>query len=213
MGSTTTSGTRKSIRTFRGAIPERRASRTARAVLLDLERGAVRAARAKPRSLHQRRFLALKHHLNDNPDCHLELRFDGNLAHLVYAGADMLVMPSNYEPGGLIQMIALKYGAVPIASAVGGLADTVIDRDYSGRPPRGKKWLRLRSAGVSRGRVGPASGVRALVRVPRRVPQADGERDATRLLVESSGPPLPEYLRPYSPQMTAIDPTNVSSLD
>jgi starch synthase len=79
-------------------------------------------------------FWHLKHYLNDNPDCHLELNFNGDLAHLIYAGADMLVMPSNYEPCGLVQMIALKYGTVPIVRAVGGLADTVIDRDYSPAP-------------------------------------------------------------------------------
>jgi starch synthase len=76
-------------------------------------------------------FWRLKHELNDNPDCHLELNFDPELAHWVYAGADMVVMPSNYEPCGLVQMIALKYGAVPIVRSVGGLADTVHDRDYS----------------------------------------------------------------------------------
>lgn len=78
-------------------------------------------------------FWHLKHYLNDNPDCHLELRFDAELAHLVYAGADLLVVPSNYEPCGLVQMIAIKYGTVPIVRAVGGLADTVFDRDYSAR--------------------------------------------------------------------------------
>jgi starch synthase len=76
-------------------------------------------------------FWHLKNFLNDNPDCHLELNFDPEMAHLVFAGADMVVMPSNYEPCGLVQMIALKYGAVPIVRSVGGLADTVHDRDYS----------------------------------------------------------------------------------
>lgn len=79
-------------------------------------------------------FWQLKRELNDNPDSHLELRFDGELAHLVYAGADMIVVPSNYEPCGLVQMIALKYGAVPIVRAIGGLSETVIDRDYSEKP-------------------------------------------------------------------------------
>jgi starch synthase len=74
-------------------------------------------------------------YLNDNPDCHLELRFSVELAHQIYAGADMLVMPSMFEPCGLAQMIAMKYGTVPIVRAVGGLADTVFDRDHSPLPP------------------------------------------------------------------------------
>ena len=80
-------------------------------------------------------FWHLKHHLNDNPDCHLEIGFEEGLAHLIYAGADMLVMPSLFEPCGLSQMIALKYGTVPIVRATGGLVDTVFDRDYSARHP------------------------------------------------------------------------------
>ncbi|MEA5534244.1 glycogen synthase GlgA [Crocosphaera sp. XPORK-15E] len=71
-----------------------------------------------------------KHHLNNNPDVHLELSFNEELSHLIYAGADMIVVPSNYEPCGLTQMIALKYGTVPIVRGVGGLINTVFDRDY-----------------------------------------------------------------------------------
>ena len=79
-------------------------------------------------------FWQLKHHLNDNPDCHLEISYDEELAHLIYAGADILVVPSLFEPCGLTQMIALRYGAVPVVRAVGGLVDTVFDRDHSNRP-------------------------------------------------------------------------------
>lgn len=82
-----------------------------------------------------RQFWQLRHELNDNPDCHLELRFDAELAHLVYAGADLLLVPSLFEPCGLVQMIALRYGTVPVVRAIGGLADTVFDRDHSPRPP------------------------------------------------------------------------------
>ncbi len=76
-------------------------------------------------------FWRLKHELNDSPDCHLELAFNVELAHLIYAGADILVMPSLFEPCGLTQLIALKYGTVPVVRATGGLVDTVFDRDYT----------------------------------------------------------------------------------
>ncbi|MEM0982069.1 MAG: glycosyltransferase, partial [Cyanobacteria bacterium P01_H01_bin.58] len=71
-----------------------------------------------------------KTHLNENPDVHLELSFNEELAHLIYAGADMMVVPSNFEPCGLTQLISMKYGTVPIVRGVGGLVSTVFDWDY-----------------------------------------------------------------------------------
>jgi starch synthase len=84
------------------------------------------------RGVHEH-FWHLKHHLNDNPDCHLEIGFSNDFAHLIYAGADMIIAPSAFEPCGLVPMIAQKYGTVPIVRAIGGMIDTVFDRDYSGR--------------------------------------------------------------------------------
>ena len=54
------------------------------------------------------------------------LEFSAELGNLMYAGADMFLMPSAFEPCGLSQLIALKYGAVPIVRATGGLEDTII---------------------------------------------------------------------------------------
>jgi starch synthase len=55
--------------------------------------------------------------------------FDNHLAHKIQAGSNMFLMPSRYEPCGLTQMYALKYGTVPIVRATGGLKDTVADFD------------------------------------------------------------------------------------
>jgi starch synthase len=55
--------------------------------------------------------------------------FDAALSHRIYAGADFFLMPSAFEPGGLGQLIALRYGTLPIVHATGGLADTVTDLD------------------------------------------------------------------------------------
>ncbi len=55
------------------------------------------------------------------------IRFDASLSRRLYAGADILIMPSRYEPCGLAQMMAMRYGCVPLARATGGLRDTIQD--------------------------------------------------------------------------------------
>lgn len=65
-------------------------------------------------------------------DYNAYIGYDEKLAHIIYAGADFLLMPSRVEPCGLNQMYALRYGTVPIVNSIGGLKDTVIDVESGG---------------------------------------------------------------------------------
>ena len=64
--------------------------------------------------------------------------YDEPLSHLLFAGGDLLLMPSRFEPCGLAQMQAMHYGTLPVVTDVGGLHDTVIDLDED--PARGTGW-------------------------------------------------------------------------
>lgn len=70
----------------------------------------------------------------------LRLAFDENLARLIYAGSDILIIPSRYEPCGLSQMYSLKYGTIPVVRATGGLDDTITEYDASTGQGNGFKF-------------------------------------------------------------------------
>ncbi|MBD3208490.1 MAG: glycosyltransferase [Candidatus Nealsonbacteria bacterium] len=72
---------------------------------------------------------------------HAEIGFDEELAHQIYGGVDMFLMPSKFEPCGLGQQIAMRYGCVPIARAVGGIKDTVSNVEIKGEDIDGTGFL------------------------------------------------------------------------
>lgn len=72
--------------------------------------------------------------LYDDPNSFIGVTYNEELAHMIYAGSDMIIVPSLFEPCGLTQLIGLRYGTVPIVRRTGGLADTVFDHDYANMP-------------------------------------------------------------------------------
>ena len=89
---------------------------------------------SSPHGHVQDAFHRLKQRYNDDPDCHLEIGYNEELSHLIYAGADLVLVPSEYEPCGLTQLIGLKYGTIPVVRNTGGLADTVFDANHAPKP-------------------------------------------------------------------------------
>jgi len=67
------------------------------------------------------------------------LGFNDDLAHLIEAGSDIFLMPSEYEPCGLNQMYSLVYGTVPVVRETGGLADTVVK--FNGKDAEGNGFV------------------------------------------------------------------------
>jgi starch synthase len=79
-------------------------------------------------------FEMLQEQLKHNENVAILMDRDEALAHLIFSAADMFIIPSLFEPCGLTQLVALRYGTVPIARMTGGLVDTVFDIDTSTRP-------------------------------------------------------------------------------
>jgi len=74
--------------------------------------------------------------------------FEPSLARKVYAGSDIFLMPSHFEPCGLGQLIALRYGSVPVVRKTGGLSDTVVDERLNGKEQTGFSFAEYSAAAL-----------------------------------------------------------------
>ncbi|CAN1227439.1 Probable starch synthase 4, chloroplastic/amyloplastic [Linum grandiflorum] len=77
----------------------------------------------------QQEFEGIANQFRKNGNVRLILKYDEALSHSIYAASDMFIIPSVFEPCGLTQMIAMRYGSVPIVRKTGGLNDSVFDVD------------------------------------------------------------------------------------
>ncbi|KAF6134540.1 hypothetical protein GIB67_022280 [Kingdonia uniflora] len=77
----------------------------------------------------QREFEGIAKKFQSHPDIRLILKYDEVLSHTIYAASDMFIIPSIFEPCGLTQLIAMRYGSIPIVRKTGGLNDSVFDLD------------------------------------------------------------------------------------
>ncbi|MBI3508153.1 MAG: glycogen synthase [Chlamydiia bacterium] len=92
---------------------------------------------ASPNPKIQKHFDALKKKFHGNAQVLLQFEYNERLAHQLYSALDFILIPSTFEPCGLTQMIGMRYGAIPIARATGGLKDTVFDAETSEKKRNG----------------------------------------------------------------------------
>lgn len=101
---------------------------------------------SSPHPKMQEHFNQLQKKYKGNPQVLFQFEYNETLAHQLYAALDFLLVPSIYEPCGLTQMIAMRYGTVPIVRATGGLKDTVFDAEDPSIPVKQRNGFVFRDA-------------------------------------------------------------------
>ena len=116
-------------------VPQKSPELIKHALLRTLEKGGqfILLGSTPIQELHKE-FEALQEELRLNENVAVLMDKDEAMAHLIFAAADMFLIPSLFEPCGLTQLISLRYGTIPVARKTGGLADTVFDVDTSVQP-------------------------------------------------------------------------------
>jgi starch synthase len=89
----------------------------------------------------QNHFDLLKAEFANHPQVYLNFAYDETIAHQIYGALDFLIVPSHFEPCGLTQLIAMRYGTIPIVRTTGGLKDTVFDCEESKIPSAQRNGL------------------------------------------------------------------------
>jgi len=111
-------------------VPQKGPKLIKHAILQSLKKGAQFVLLGTPFDKKNKKlFKCLKKSLKNNPNISFNFNFNEQLSHQIFASADFIIIPSLFEPCGLTQMIAFRYGCIPIVRKTGGLADTVFDLD------------------------------------------------------------------------------------
>lgn len=110
------------------------------------EKGSFLLLGSSPIPSLQEHFNSLKQHMNSNKNAVLHFEYNEVLAHQLYAALDFILVPSLFEPCGLTQLIAMRYGTIPIVRATGGLQDTVFDCENPKIPTEKKNGFVFQAA-------------------------------------------------------------------
>ncbi|KAH9619748.1 hypothetical protein KSS87_013927 [Heliosperma pusillum] len=130
LGLSCTDSTKPLVGCVTRLVPQKGVHLIRHAIYRTLELGGQFVLLGSSPVLHiQREFEGIASQFQNHDNARLVLKYDESLSRSIYAASDMLIIPSIFEPCGLTQMIAMRYGTIPIVRKTGGLNDSVFDID------------------------------------------------------------------------------------